>query len=136
MSDKIGRENTAAIGIILSIMAIVALLQVRDDSSAWLLYMYSILSGFATGIFTPQVFAAMGDIFHGRNIGVISALLLTGLGIGGTIGPWLGGKIFDVTGSYTGAFYVVIGCYVAAGICVLIAAPRKAEEIRARMKSG
>ncbi len=133
ISDKIGRERTALIGVVLAIVAIIALLQVNDSSTAWLLYAYSICSGMATGIFTPQVFAGMGDIFHGRNIGVISSLLLTGLGIGGLIGPWLGGRIYDLTGSYTGAFYVVIGAYVAAAVSFLIAAPRKAEELRASL---
>jgi sugar phosphate permease len=133
ISDKIGRERTAVISIFLAVGAILALLQVKDDSSAWLLYVHSICSGFGAGLFTPQVFAAVGDIFHGKNIGAISALLLTGMGIGGTIGPWLGGYIYDVTDSYTGAFYIVIGAYLAAGICFVMAAPRKAEEIRARL---
>jgi sugar phosphate permease len=133
ISDKIGRERTVLISIILVIGAIVALLQVKDSSSAWLLYIYSVCSGFATGLFTPQVFAGVGDIFHGKNIGAISALLLTGMGIGGTIGPWLGGYIHDITNSYTVAFYIVIGAYLAAGICFMIATPRKAAEIRAKM---
>jgi sugar phosphate permease len=136
ISDKIGRERTAVIAIILAVGAVFALLQVKDNSSAWLLYVYAICAGLATGLFTPQVFAGVGDIFYGKNIGAISALLLTGMGIGGTIGPWLGGYIYDVTHSYTGAFYIVIGAYLAAGICFIIAAPRKSEEIRAKLKKS
>ena len=135
ISDKIGREWTAVIGVGLAVAAVVALLQVHDDTSAWLLYVYSVCSGLGTGLFTPQIFAGVGDIFHGKNIGAISALIVTGLGFGGAIGPWLGGYIYDTTGSYTVAFYIVIGAYLAAGACLVLAAPRKAAEIRARLRA-
>ena len=135
ISDKIGREWTAMIGVALAIVAAVALLQVHGGTTAWLLYLYSVCSGFATGLFTPQVFAGVGDLFHGRNIGAISALILTGLGVGGAIGPWLGGYIYDATGSYTIALYIVIGAYLAGGACFLLAAPRRAEAIRARLRA-
>ncbi|MCJ7605829.1 MAG: MFS transporter [Dehalococcoidales bacterium] len=134
ISDKIGRERTVAIAIVLVMGAMVALLSVKDNSAPWLLYVYASCSGLATGLFSPQVFAAVGDIFHGKNIGAISAMLLTGFGIGGAIGPWLGGYIYDMTGSYTVAFYIVAGSYLMAGISFMIAAPRKSEEIRARLQ--
>jgi MFS family permease len=135
ISDKIGREWTALIGVGLAAAAMVALLQVHDSTTAWLLYVYSILSGFATGLYTPQVFAGVGDIFHGRNIGAISSLIVTGLGIGGAIGPWLGGYIYDLTSSYTVAFYIVLGAYLVGGACFLMAAPRKAAQIRAGLRA-
>jgi len=136
ISDKIGREQTAVIAILLAVGAIFALLQVKDASSAWLLYVYAVCSGLGAGLYTPQVFAGVGDIFYGKNIGAISALLLTGMGIGGTIGPWLGGYIYDVTHSYTVAFYIVIGAFLAAGICFIMAAPRQAAQIRAKLNKN
>jgi MFS family permease len=136
MSDYIGREKTATIGVILVVGAMVALMSVKDTSQPWLLYVYATCSGFATGIFTPQVFAGLADIFYGKNIGVITALLVTGMGLGGAVGPWLGGYIYDRTGSYHFAFIVSLGAYALAGICYWIAAPRHGEKLRARMMAG
>jgi MFS family permease len=134
MSDSIGREKTVTVAVVLAIGAMAALISVKDTSQPWLLYIYAICSGFATGIYSPNAFAAIGDIFHGRNIGGISALLLTGTGIGGAIGPWLGGYIYDLRGSYDVAFFISMAAYALAGISVWIAAPRNAENIRAKMQ--
>jgi MFS family permease len=111
----------------------IALISVKDTSQPWLLYLYAASSGLATGLFTPNVFAGLADIFHGKNIGVISALLLTGTGIGGAIGPWLGGYLYDLYGSYTRAFFISMAVFAVAGISFWIAAPRHAEKIRARL---
>jgi MFS family permease len=98
-----------------------------------LLYTYAIVSGFATGIFSPTIFVSVADIFHGRNVGAISSLILTGTGIGGAIGPWLGGFIFDIYGSYRIAFIISLVSYAAAGLLFWLAAPRHAIRIRDRL---
>lgn len=134
VSDSIGREKTVTVASVLAIGAMVALISVRDTTQPWLLYVYATCSGFATGLFSPNIFAGMGDIFHGKNIGAISALLLTGTGIGGAIGPWLGGYIYDVTGSYNTAFIISMAAFAVAGISFWIAAPRRAARIRAKMQ--
>ena len=134
VSDSIGREKTVTVAVLLAIGALVALISVRDTSQPWLLYVYAICSGFATGIFSPNIFAGMGDIFHGRNIGSITALLLTGTGVGGAIGPWLGGYIYDVTSSYNIAFIISMAAFAVAGISFWIAAPRNADKIRMKMQ--
>jgi len=54
------------------------------------------------------------------------------MGIGGAIGPWLGGYIYDVSGSYRGAFVLCMICFGLACIMVWIAAPRNAARLRAR----
>jgi len=134
ISDSIGREKTVTVAVVLAIGALVALLFVRDTSQPWLLYVYATCSGLATGLFSPNIFAGTGDIFHGRNIGTISALLLFGTGFGGAIGPWLGGYIYDTTGSYSIAFIIAIAAFAVAGISYWFAAPRNADKLRATMQ--
>ncbi len=133
ISDVIGREPTVTIASLMAIGALFALLSVNDASQPWLLYVYAISSGFATGLFSPALIVGTADIFHGKNIGFISALLLTGIGIGGAIGPWLGGYIYDVYESYDIAFIVGMVCFALACICFWIAAPRNADKIRNNM---
>ena len=76
------------------------------------------------------IVAGMADLFHGRDFGAIAALLLTGMGLGAAIGPWLGGYIYDISGSYTIAFFFCIACFGLSCIFFLIAAPRKAFKLR------
>lgn len=133
ISDSIGREKTVTVAVVLAIGALVALLSVKDTTQPWLLYLYAICSGIGTGLFSPNMFAGTGDIFHGKNIGTLSALILLGTGSGGALGPWLGGYIYDKLGSYQVAFYISIGAFAMAGISYWIAAPRHAERIRAKL---
>jgi MFS family permease len=130
ISDWIGREKTITLATILSIGALVILLSVRDTSRPELLYIYATCFGYGTGLYSPTIVAGTADIFHGRHFGGIAALLLTGMGAGGAIGPWLGGHIYDVSGSYTNAFILCMACFAVACITVWIAAPRNAARLR------
>lgn len=132
ISDLIGRELTITIASVLSITAVASLITVSDASRPWALYLYASFLGYGTGVYTPTIWAAAGDIFHGKNYGAISNLLLTGMGVGGAIGPWLGGYFYDIFGSYKGAFVLSMVAYGIACVTVLIAAPRKAGMINAR----
>ncbi len=130
ISDYLGRERTALAAVILHMGGLFALASVHDASQPWLLYTYAIGAGFATGTFSPTIIVGAADIFHGKNIGAISALLLTGVGFGGAIGPWLGGYIYDVSGSYNVAFIISIIAIALAGISFWVAAPRNAKKLR------
>ena len=131
ISDWVGREITFTLGAILSIVALVALISVNDTSQSWLLYVYAVCSGCGIGLCAPTIFAGAADIFHGKHFGVVGGLLLTGMGVGGAIGPWLGGYLHDISGSYIGAFVLCMVCIGLACVAFWIAAPRKA----ARLKS-
>jgi cyanate permease len=53
------------------------------------------------------------------------------MGIGGVIGPWLGGYIYDTTGSYFAAFILSMVCFGLSCIAFWLAGPRKAAKLRA-----
>jgi len=131
ISDRIGREKTITVATILSVGALVSLLSVRDTSHPVLLYLYATCFGYGTGLYSPTLVAGMADIFHGRHFGAIAGLLLTGMGVAGAIGPWLGGYIYDVSGSYNTAFFLCMASFGIACIAVWIAAPRNAARLRA-----
>jgi fucose permease len=132
ISDWIGRELTVAISSVFCVVALAALLSINDTSRPWLLYVYAICFGFGAGLFSPTVFVGAADIFHGPHFGSISGLMLMGMGMGGAIGPWLGGYLYDTTGSYVSAFVLCLMCFVLAGVAFIIAAPRHAAQVRAR----
>ena len=134
ISDWIGRERTITLAAVLSVGALVSLLLVKDTSQPVLLYLYATCLGYGAGLYSPTIVAGMADIFHGRHFGGIAALLLTGMGVGGAIGPWLGGYIFDISGSYSSGFILCMACFGLASVAVWIAAPRHASRLREKIQ--
>lgn len=124
ISSRIGRELTATLGVVLAIGGMLALISVKDTSQPWLLYIYAIGCGYAAGIFSPTLIVGVADIFYGKNFGAINSLMLTGMGFGGAIGPWLGGYIYDNWHSYTAAFYICMAGFALSCLCFWLAAPR------------
>lgn len=125
ISDLTGREITITFSTILAIGAVSALLLVHDTAQPWLLHIYAICFGYGSGLFAATAVTGAADIFHGKHFGTIIGLLLMGMGTGGAIGPWLGGYIYDISGSYVTAFILCIACFVLACIAFWIAAPRR-----------
>ena len=123
-----------ALAVTLAIGALVALLSVKDTSQPWLLYVYAIFFGYASGLWAPAIHAGAADLFYGKNFGTVVGLLLFGQGVGAAIGPWLGGYIYDITGSYTLAFLLCIISLVLGCISFWIAAPRNAARLRTKIQ--
>jgi sugar phosphate permease len=132
MSDRIGREKMMALSSSAALIGLFALIAVRDTSHPWLLYIYALSFGYGTGLFTAIICAGTADIFYGKHFGTASGMLLTGMGLGGAIGPWLGGYLYDTTGSYDNAFILCMVCIVLASLSYWIAAPRNADKLHAR----
>jgi MFS family permease len=132
MSDRIGREKTMALCAAAVLIGLFSLISVRDTSQPWLLYIYALSFGYGAGLYTALIFAGTADIFYGKHFGTASGMLLTGFGLGGAIGPWIGGYIYDTTGSYENAFILCIACIVLGSVSYWIAAPRNARNLRAR----
>ena len=126
VSDWIGREKTGTIATSIAVIALWALLSVKDTEQPWLLYVYAVGFGYGIGLFSPTMFASAADIFYDKHYGAVVGFLLAGMGAGGGIGPWLGGYLFDLTGSYRIAFLMCIGCISVACLLLWLAAPRKA----------
>ncbi len=125
LSDRFGREAVATIGLTLATLGILMLILNQGNHTPWLMFTYSLLFGIGLGITSPAFSASVADLFQGKNFGSIQGLIVTGFGIGGSISAWLGGKIFDVTGTYIPAFYLVLVALAISGVCFWIAGPRQ-----------
>ena len=126
ISDKIGRETVLVSGCALAIGSVFVLTLVKDASQSWMLYTYAIGFGLGAGLQAPTVFVGASDIFSGRHFGAINGLILGGMGIGGAAGPWIGGYIHDLFGSYRYAFGLSMLCFALSATAFVIAAPRRA----------
>jgi MFS family permease len=119
LSDRVGRGWVFALGSIIAIVGIGCFAMMRDPRDLPLLLLYT-ASGFGLGMRIAQLAAIPADVFSGPHLGSILGVVQGGGGLGGAIGPSLGGWLFDVTGSYglafTAAAVAIVGSAVAAWI--------------------
>jgi MFS family permease len=134
VSDRIGRESTMTIGTIIGISGIVTLMLIQDVSHPWMLYYYAAACGFGLGIISPTIAAAATDIFQGAKVGTIIGFVWFGFSVGGTIGPWLGGWIFERTGSYLSAFLMAATLFAVSCAAVWLAEPRKVRLVPGKVR--
>jgi len=130
LSDKIGRERVFTACCVLSIISLLVLLSQKDASNPWALYTFVLSFGFPMGLFSPALIAGAADLFYGKHFGTVNGILFMGFGLGGAVGPWLGGYIFDITGNYSLAFVICIVAYTIACVSFWIAAPHRAKKPR------
>jgi MFS family permease len=129
ISDRIGREVTITLATAIGISGMIALLFIRDASQPWMLYYYSISLGAANGLCSPTIAASITDIFQGPRVGAIVGAVWFAFAVGGTIGPWLGGWLFELTGNYFLAFIVATVLFAVACAAIWLAAPRKVRRV-------
>jgi MFS family permease len=115
LSDRWGRQGVFQFGTVLGVLAIGALLSVGGPGELWKLHLFAAAMGVGAGARIAMSQAIPADAFGGPRYGLILGALQAGGGIGGFIGPMLGGIIFDVSGSYAVAFTI-------AGFTVLLSA--------------
>jgi MFS family permease len=119
LADVMRREMVFALVQIISAIGTLALIAIDDDSTAWLLYLYAACYGLGQGSRALVLSAISADIFHGKHFGAIFGFFTFSIGIGGAIGAWLGGFLFDVTGSYAVPFWASLACLVVSMFIVL-----------------
>ncbi|MBU4305445.1 MAG: OFA family MFS transporter [Candidatus Omnitrophica bacterium] len=104
VSDKIGRRNVlSALFFLISI----AVFTLRSTNSLSLIYSAAGLIGLCFGGFLAVYPAITADFFGTKNFGINYGLVFLGYGTGCFVGTWLGGVIYDRSGSYALAFYIV-----------------------------
>jgi len=136
VSDRIGREPTITIGTLIGISGIAALMLIKDTSQPWLLYYYAAALGLGIGIATPTIVASVTDIFQGPKVGAIIGFVWFSFAVGGAIGPWLGGWIFEATGNYLPAFIVAMVLLAVGCVAIWLAGPRQVQLVRGRVHSA
>jgi len=121
ISDKIGRKSAFLISSILLAVMMLWLMQATDT---WQFYLFSVVFGFSYGGITPLVPAIIADWFGMKNNGTILGATMLAPGIGGAIGPLLGGYICDKTGTYDIAFLIgAVVAFIAAACSLALKSP-------------
>jgi MFS family permease len=119
LADVMRREVVFSWVQIISAVGTLALLAMRDNTAVWLLYIYALCYGLGQGSRALVLSAISADIFHGKHFGAIFGFFTFSIGLGGATGAWLGGLLFDVTGSYAVPFWVSLACLILSMFIVL-----------------
>jgi MFS family permease len=88
-----------------------ALFWLQFSNSLWQLYLFAILFGMGYGGLSCLQSLIAAELYGLLTLGVITALFSFSFNIGGALGPFLAGYIFDVSSSY---FWAFLGCILVA----------------------
>ena len=119
LADVMKREVVFTWVQAVSAVGILALLAMQDNSQPWLLYLYAVCYGLGQGSRALVLSAISADIFHGKHFGAIFGYFTFSIGLGGAVGAWLGGFLFDITRSYAVSFWASLACLVISVFIVL-----------------
>ncbi len=122
LSDKIGRRQAYTLGSFCLFSAIVILGRLGSQSGTGWLLLYALMLGLGEGSRASLVTAVASDLFPGQALGGVNGAVGSAFGAGAAFFPWLAGRIFDQTQSYTVAFNFAI-LAVAISLVALWAAP-------------
>lgn len=125
LSDRIGREWAWTIGMLGFVVSCVALLALGHYPSRLLMYVMVIAQGLL-GYGVASIYGAMpAELFSGRRFATIIGMLGVFGNLGAGVGPWLTGALYDRSGSYEDAFWLLLAISFASIACIWFAAPRK-----------
>ncbi len=102
-SDRIGANNALLTCCIIMMSTLTFLIFSRE---LWMFYLFAIVFGFAYGGEVPQMPVMVGQFFGMRAVAALVGVTVFGATMGGALGAWVGGKVFDVTQSYQLAFAI------------------------------
>ena len=87
--------------------------------TAWTLRTFAVIYGLAYGGAFPIMNILVAEAFGVTHIGKITGFASIGSAVGGTLGPWLAGYIFDTTSSYSLAFLIGAGASLIAIVLIV-----------------
>lgn len=118
--DKIG--NRLGIRICFGIL-LAALLWLQLARQLWALYLFAGVYGFAHGGFFALFSPALAELFGMKSHGAILGVVVFSGTIGGAIGPFLAGYIFDTMSSYQLAFWSAAAMSIVGLMLMLVLKP-------------
>jgi len=118
ISDRLGRSEAYGVATLVTALGVGCMIAMTVDAPLWLVYLAILLYGIGHSAGNPTYGAVIGDIFSGPKIGLIFGFLEISFGLGSAFGSWIGGYLFDATGSYAWSFGVCLACFIVSGLAI------------------
>jgi MFS family permease len=118
VSDRLGRDKAYTVATIVALFGVACFIVTPPEASLWFAYFTAVLYSIGHSAGTPTYGAVIGDIFSGPKVGLIFGFLEISFGLGSAFGAWIGGYLFDVTGSYSWAFALCLVCFGISGLAI------------------
>jgi MFS family permease len=125
LSDRMGRELAVTLAFGCVALSLGALILAGQHPIPELLYLYALFIGLGYSVLSAVFPAIASDLFSGPSFSVIYGTLYAVICMALAAGPWIAGRIFDLTGSYAGAFWLGLGMAVLAPALTWFVAPRR-----------
>jgi MFS family permease len=103
VSDKIGTKTPIALAFLMRFLLFVLILNYQNTA---VFYVFACAFGFTLLITAPLNAILVGKLYGFSHVGLISGLITTIHHMGGGLWTYLGGEIFDRTGSYRPVFII------------------------------
>jgi MFS family permease len=118
ISDRLGRSTTYGVATSVTALGVACMIAMTAGAPLWLIYLAIALYGVGHSAGNPTYGAVIGDIFSGHKIGLIFGFLEISFGLGSAFGSWIGGYLFDVTGTYASSLAVCLLCFIISGLAI------------------
>jgi MFS transporter, OFA family, oxalate/formate antiporter len=125
LSDRIGREPTYTLAFLCVAASIGVLALAGAYPRTPLPYLYAVLIGVGYAVTAPLTPAIASDLFGGPRFARIFGTLHFTNSLGGALGAWVAGRIFDVTASYALALPIAAALALLAPALLWFVAPRR-----------
>ena len=128
-SDRAGREIAWTLSLAGFALASGLMLMIERQPSAELVYAMCIAQGLLGYGMAALFGAAITEMFAGRRLASIIAMISLGGNLGAGAGAWFMGYCYDRFGSYTYGFWGCFAISVLSIICMWIAAPGRVRRV-------
>jgi OFA family oxalate/formate antiporter-like MFS transporter len=117
VAEKIGLYRSL---ILMCVSMMIAFIILIFSRSPWTFYVFAVFIGIPYGGEATQIPLVINRFFGTRVMATLMGVNLFITGLGGAFGPWLAGKIYDMTNSYNWAFIAGIAASACSIIMVLL----------------
>jgi MFS family permease len=135
-ADVLGRRRTFTAGMIVVLVSVGLLTVVARSPHGPLVYVYGLLMGIGYAATVPIMPTVISDVFGGARFGSIFGSLHLANAMGGAVGAWLAGTVFDATQSYRISFMVAAVAALVAIAAVSLARPARAAIVKEQSAVG
>ena len=113
-SDRFGARATATASFVSTFLGIGILVLLSFYPLRWLVIPFVLLFGISQGARGPIVASLTARLFRGPGFATINGTIFASMSIGGALGSWTSGVLYDWTGGYRASFAFSMACVLVA----------------------